>query len=233
MRVVARRPGARTRVDIRLNGDVLRVSTSNARGGVDIADIEIMVPRAMNLTLGRGDVDITVVGSEGQIAAENMRGKIDIDGGREGVVARSQFGSIRVRNTRGSVLAHSSHENVEVIQVAGDINAESNSKHITLTNVDSRNVRVSTIGGTIRFSGPLHEDGRYEFLAHAGSIFIHTTPPVHATVSVATVTGGFGSDFEYQVTERRRAGIFTAQIGKGGAQVQAESFSGGIMLKKQ
>src|SRR4029079_15819957 len=74
VRVVAR-PQRGSVVNVRSQGVVLSVSASAAsRSGIDLVDYEVTVPRRMDLTLGRGDVDITVRGSEGAIDARNTAG---------------------------------------------------------------------------------------------------------------------------------------------------------------
>ena len=89
----------------------------------------------------------------------------------------------------------------------------------------------NTVSGTIQFSGPLHEDGRYSLIAHSGSVFLRSTTAVNATVSVATVGGAFRSPLPHTVSERR-ASIFTARFGSGAAQVTMESFSGALVVEE-
>lgn len=231
VRVIAR-PERGTVVHAVLDGAVLRVQAQKPSGGVDLVDFEITVPRRMNLTLGRNDVDISVQGTEGSVIASITAGRIAVTGGRGALSLRSFQGPISVTGARGSVFAESSLDSVTLRDVVGDVDAKSNSNHLTLLEVDSRNLRASSVSGVIRFSGPLHADGRYSLTTHAGSVFVRTPLPVNATVSVASVGGGLSTRIPYTVTERRRASIFTARFGNGGAQVNLESFSGGIVLEE-
>jgi DUF4097 and DUF4098 domain-containing protein YvlB len=185
----------------------------------------------MSLTLGRNDVDITVHGSEGSVDASITSGKILIEGGRGTVSLRSFEGAIELRGARAAVTAESSMGPIRLSDIVGDVDAKSNANHVTLMNIDTRNLRASSIGGVIRFSGPLHADGRYALTAHSGSVFVRSPTPINATVSVATVSGAFSSALPYTVTEQRRKGIFTARFGSGGAQVSIESFSGGLVVE--
>lgn len=231
VRIVAR-PRARSGVAIRSTGSVLTVAGRTDGGVVDVVELEITAPRRMDLTLGRGDVDITVTGTEGEVDASNHAGTISVDGGRGVVALRSTLGAVMLRGARARMTVRSTHESVTVSDAQGDLEAESSSKHVTLSRIDSRNVRASSVGGVVRFSGPFHPDGRYSFASHMGSVWAWVPPPVGATVSIATVEGGFSTDLPYTVTERTRRGIFTATIGSGSAQVQMESFSGGIVLRR-
>ena len=215
-----------------LDGAVLRVGARVPGGGFDLVSWEITVPRRMGLTLGRGDVDITVHGTEGSVDATISSGLVRIEGGRGVVALRSFQGDLEVRGARATITAESSLGRIFVRDVVGDLDVRSNSNHVTLENVDSRNLRAASIGGVIRFSGPLHPDGRYTLTAHSGSVWVKSPTPINATVSVATVSGAFSSRLSYDITDRRRQGIFTARFGNGGAQVSMESFSGGLVVEE-
>lgn len=231
VRIVAR-PERGAAVQAVLEGAVLHVQARTPAGGIDLVDYEITVPRRMNLTLGRRDVDIIVHGTEGSVDASITSGKIVIEGGRGSVSLRSFEGPIELRGARAGVTAESTMGPITLRDIVGDVAVTSNSNHVTLQNVDTRNLRASSIGGVIRFSGPLHEDGRYALTAHSGSVFVQSGTPINATVSVATVGGAFSSALPYTVTERRRRGIFTARFGNGSAQVSMESFSGGLVVEE-
>jgi DUF4097 and DUF4098 domain-containing protein YvlB len=186
----------------------------------------------MSVKLGTGDVDVTVNGTAADVSVLNYRGTIDVTAGRGISSLKSTLGEVKVRGARGNVHAESTYENVTVEDVVGDVDVRSSSKHITLTRVDSRNLNAETVAGVIRFSGPFHADGHYAFATHMGSIWASVTNGIHATVSVATVSGAFSSSLPYRVTDRRRQGIFTAVFGNGDALVAIETFAGAIVIRE-
>lgn len=230
VRLVAR-PERGAVVTARLDGVVLRIGASAPGGGsgIDLVSYEITVPRRMNLTLGRNDVDITVTGTEGSVDASITQGKIAVTGGRGVITLKSVQGPIELSGARGTVHVESQTGQVTLRDVQGDVDARSNLYHVTLEQVDSHNLKASSVGGVIRFSGPVYADGHYTLTTHSGSVFFTSTTPLNATVAVATVTGAFAAQ-GYEVTDRRRAGIFTARFGNGAAQVSLESFNGGIVV---
>jgi hypothetical protein len=230
VRIVAKM-SANTRVNVSLDGAVLRISTSVRTGAVDVGDLSIMVPRAMSLTLGRGDVDITVQDSEGEVSVANYRGTINVSGGRRIISLKTNLGSIALKGARGRVDAVSANDEISMSDVVGDVRAVATNKHVTLDRVDSHNLQVESVFGVIRFTGPFHPDGRYSFTTHMGSIFANVVGDVDATVAVATVSGAFTSTLKYRVADKRRANIFTAVFGEGRAQVIMESFMGGMIVK--
>lgn len=219
---------ARGRVNVGLRGAVLRVAGANTT----VATLEITVPRRMALSLGEGDVDVSVRGTSGEVIVSTHAGRIEVDGGQGVITLTSSLGEIILRNARGRVSARSTHNSVTLSNVSGDIEAGSTDKHVTLTRVDSRNVRATTVGGVVRFSGSFHTTGRYVFSTHAGAVWATVPLPVHATVSVATINGAFSTDIPHTITDRQRRGSFTVLLGSGSAQVLMESFSGAIVLKK-
>src|ERR1043165_376740 len=76
VRVVAVRPSD-TRLLIDTTSGALRV---RSRGGRDpVVQYEMTVLRAMNLTLGRGDVDVDVAGTQGEIVAMVRKGSVTVD----------------------------------------------------------------------------------------------------------------------------------------------------------
>jgi DUF4097 and DUF4098 domain-containing protein YvlB len=164
--------------------------------------------------------------------ARNSTGTITIAGGRGTIAAESIDGPIVIGHARGRVSARSANAAVAIDSSSGDVDAQSTSSHVTLTGIETHNLRAVSVAGVVRFSGPLFPDGRYDLSSHSGSIWIKTPLPLNATVSVATVNGAFSSALPYDIVERRRRGIFTARFGDGRAQVSAESFNGGIVLEQ-
>ena len=231
VRVVAK-PSRGAAVSATLDGAVLRVSARTPEGRIDLVDYEITVPRRMDLKLGWGDVDIAVHGAEGAVEARNSRGTITIAGGRGTIAAESIDGPIVIRHARGRVSARSTNASIAIDSSSGDVDAQSTSNHVTLTSIETHNLRAVSIAGVVRFSGTLFPDGRYDLSTHLGSIWVQAPLPINATVSVATVNGAFSSALPYDIVERRRRGIFTARFGDGRAQVSVESFNGAIVLQQ-
>ncbi|HEY9517791.1 MAG TPA: hypothetical protein VIQ98_00935 [Gemmatimonadales bacterium] len=230
VRIVAR-PERGSQVSAALYGAVLDVRARTPTGGIDLVSYEITVPRKMNLTLGRRDVDITVHGTEGSVDASISSGMIVIEGGRGSVSLRSFEGPIELRGARATVKAESTIGRITLTDVVGDVDVRGNSNHVTLENVDSRNLRASSIAGIVRFSGPLHPDGRYALMSHSGSVFLRSAPPINASIDIATVGGAFNSAIPHTVTSRTRKGIFIARFGNGAAQVVMETFTGGLVVE--
>ncbi|MEJ7809826.1 MAG: DUF4097 family beta strand repeat-containing protein [Gemmatimonadaceae bacterium] len=220
-------------VHVESTAAVLSVRSAAARGRNNIVDYQITVPRAMSLTLGGGDIDITVAGSEAEIAANNREGKISVNGGRGVVSLRSTHGEVAVANARARIEVHALNGDIAITDAIGDIEAENADGSITLTRVDAARVSATTVDGEIYYEGPIRDGGRYSFTTHDNEVRLVIPGGVNATVTVATVTGEFHSDFPYEVREQRGRGRFSFVLGNGSALLELESFEGDIKLGRR
>lgn len=216
---------------VQASASLVSVWSSARRPNAAVA-LDITVPRGMGVTLGGDRVEITVNGGSGEVVARNGSGRIAVNGGSGLVSAESTLGDVDVSNARGRITARSHGGRVRVLRVSGDVEAESSQGHVVLAGVDATRLRATTTGGVIQFSGPIRAGGHYSFTTHDGSIRLLVPEPLSATVSVSTVSGGFSSDFPYQVRERRGRGLFTAVVGRGDATVDLASFEGGIVIRR-
>lgn len=223
-----------TTVDVHISATdaVVNVWGSASGGRFDDVSYTITVPRWMGMTLGSGDVEIAVTGTQGEVIARNYSGKITVVGGRGIVSVKSTLGEVSVSGAEGRISAQSTHAPVHIVEARGDVNAESSSSHLYLSKIDSRNVSASTVGGVIWFNGRFYDDGHYTFIAHDGSVFLSVTDPVNATLAISTVQGGFSSAFPVERRAGMRRGQFTVKVGTGAASVEVQTFNGGIVLKK-
>jgi DUF4097 and DUF4098 domain-containing protein YvlB len=201
-------------------------------GLFDEVDYEMHVPRRASLTLGTGDVDIVVDSIDGDIVARNYAGEIRMHQTRGTLSLKSTLGAITVRAARGPVTTEALQADVRLEQVTGDVTVRSTSNQIYLVDVTSNRISAQTVGGAIQFSGPIRRDGTYQFTSHQGAIILDVVGELDATLSVATVQGGFSSAFPTQMREQRRRGVFTTVAGTGAATLELETFSGGIVIRR-
>ncbi|MBA2304657.1 MAG: hypothetical protein H0W08_18770, partial [Acidobacteria bacterium] len=163
LRVQARHD-SRAKVNIRTTAAGVAIRTDNqARGSVDY---EISAPAWMAIKVVGTYNFITVEGSQSEVSAETTRGDVVIKGGTGSIVARSIQGEVIVEGVRGRLTASSINEGVRITGASGDISAESTNGDITLTQIKSQNVEVSTINGDVQFDGQLTDRGRYRFTTH-------------------------------------------------------------------
>jgi hypothetical protein len=220
---------ASTAIRTTLTAGLFQVSISGR--GVAECDCTLTVPRGMALTLGGGDTEISVTGTQSELMARNYSGRISIHGGRGKIGAESTLGEVVISNASGRVTAKSLHAAIRVSDVEGDIEAEGSTNHVYLTGISSHSVTASTVGGHVNFAGRFFDDGHYSFATHMGSIVLTAPAPVNARINVSTVRGAFSSALAYTRREGQRRGRFTVVLGSGTATVEAQTFAGGIMVR--
>ncbi len=232
---VRRRRGFR--IDAERSGAVLRVRRSVARGfeddiddDVDV-DFAITVPPYLDLDLGGLEVDVSVIGTAGDVSVETVEGAVLVRGGAGFVSVQSLDDDVRIEDARGRIHANSTGGNVWIRNVSGEVTAESIDGDIELENVDARQITANTVDGDVTFSGPIHDGGRYRFGTHDGDVTVWVPAGVNASVSVATFEGEFETSFPVILRGSQRY-RFNFTLGDGGAVLRMETFDGDIFLRR-
>lgn len=225
--VQVRATGGRYTVDHR-SGHV-EVETDWDHGDPGTVRFEISAPTWMALELSGVNTDITVVGSDAAINAESVSGNISVDGGNGIVELETVEGRVTVTGARGQIYASSVNEGVIVRNAGGPVHAETVNGPITLTGIESSDVDAETVNGTITFSGPIRDNGRYQFATHNGGVSVTVQDGANVAVSVSTFQGEFAADFPISFRGSRE-GDFSFSIGSGSAKLDIESFQGPIRL---
>jgi len=223
-------PQPNTRARIEASPTLVSVSGS-AGGRIDEAEYQVTVPRRMAVTIGGGDMAIDIAGCEADVTARNYSGKLTVAGVKGSIVLKSVLGEIAVQESTGSVAAQTQQAAIRLTDVTGSVNVEGTWNHIYLTRVNAKALTASTIAGVIWFSGPLHVDGRYSLSTHDGSVFFTLPQPVDATFHVSTVSGAFTTTLPSTREDGPRRGRFTVRVGKGSANVDVETFNGGVVVR--
>ena len=103
-----------------------------------------------------------------------------------------------------------------------------------LTRVDAKSLEVGAVNGDIRFEGTVSAGGQCQFATHNGNITMVVPENTNATFTVRTYNGEFSPDGlpVKAVGELRRGRRATYVLGNGGADIDLESFSGSIRLRR-
>jgi hypothetical protein len=223
-------PSSRTPVVVSVSGTTVSVRTEGRRGPASAVDLNITAPAWMSLDLSGVYADINVEGARGPITVETVQGEVDVTGGEGNVSLSSVQGSVRLRGGKGRIEVHSVNEDVTVLESSGEIRAETVNGEVILDKVDATSLDATTVNGDVKYDGPIHDGGRYSLSSHNGDITLAVAPGANAAVSVSTYGGDFESEFPVTITQGRKGKRFDFTLGKGGAQVELESFQGTIRL---
>jgi DUF4097 and DUF4098 domain-containing protein YvlB len=127
---------------------------------------------------------------------------------------------------------------IQVRGVTGGVEVKTVSGEIAVRDARSRLVRLHSTSGDISFDGTIDAAGRYELQTHSGDVDLTLPSNVGAQLTVATFSGELQSDFPLELlppgpgagSHGRR---FEFRLGRGGARIAAESFSGDITIRNR
>ncbi|HEX6643429.1 MAG TPA: DUF4097 family beta strand repeat-containing protein, partial [Gemmatimonadales bacterium] len=165
------------------------------QGGPRSVALELSVPAWMALELSGVNTDITVTGAGAGVSAETVSGRITLEGGNGIIELVSVEGRVSVTGFTGKLEAVSVNEGVLVRRGSGSIQAESVNGDVTLLDIRSADVDAESVNGSITFSGPIQDNGRYQFATHNGGVTVGVQEGADAVVSVTTFQGSFAAGF--------------------------------------
>lgn len=227
--------GSRDRVEIDVRGAVVRVKANRRYGLPSFVEYDITVPRTMAVDLDGVETDITIEGVGGDISAGSVEGGVTVRGAGGAVKINSVEGDMIVDGGRGRISVEGVDGSVQITGARGEITVETVDGDVTLENIESANVDVGTVEGTITYQGTIQDGGRYRLTSHEGDVVVTAPAGLNATVSVATFEGSFEADpaFRVQLTSARPGRRFSFTLGTGSARMELETFEGEIRLRSR
>jgi DUF4097 and DUF4098 domain-containing protein YvlB len=231
LRVQARH-SSRVSVDIQTANNIVNLRTRSG-GPSRTVDYEISAPVWMPIRVTGQFAYIGVEGVQSEVYAETVSGDIVVKGGSGFVTAKSIQGEIIVEDAKGKISAIAVNEGVRITGATGEISVDSTNGDITMTKIDAKSVDIGSVNGNIRFEGTMGDAGQYKFATHNGNITMVLPESTNATFTVRTYNGDFNSNLPTKaVGDIRRGRRATYTLGNGGAEVELESFSGNIRLRR-
>ncbi len=103
---------------------------------------------------------------------------------------------------------------------------------IYLEDLSATVVEVGSVGGRVFFEGPVVAGADYFLGSHGGTVTITIPESSNVSVSFTSVHGNITSDFP-GVPELERGARNRFTLGSGGANIEAETFGGRIVLRRQ
>jgi len=229
---VQARHSSRVGVDIQTSNNIVNIR-KRASGPSQTIDYEISAPAWMPIRVTGQFAYIGIEGVQSEVYAETVNGDVVVKGGSGFVTAKSIQGEIIVEDAKGKISAIAVNEGVRITGATGEIVVDSTNGDITMTKVDAKSVDVGSVNGNIRFEGTMANAGQYRFATHNGNITMVLPDSTNATFTVRTYNGEFSSNLQTKaVGEIRRGRRATYSLGNGGAEVELESFSGSIRLRR-
>lgn len=221
---------------IRVTSSRITIEAEGYRGRSGDSQYEISVPEGSRVILRSMNGSLTVRGVKGDVDLHTNNGDVTVTDAVGRVEMVTLSGDATVTRARGEVSATSLNGTVSINDVQGaSVVGESTSGDVEMINVTSPNVEATTVSGEVDFTGPIDPKGRYSFQSHSGTVTLNIPGSTSARFSIETFNGEVDSDFPYTLQpnrERRNGQRLEFNVGAGEARVTAESFSGGIVIRR-
>lgn len=217
--------GESREADIYRSGSVVRIRAGRRH---QEADLQLRVPRDVEIEIDGAEGDIHVRGFERGVTVETVEGDIEIEGAGA-VSAHSVDGDLRIRDVRGPVSVNTGDGDTRVERVGGPISVQGIDGDIIVLEARASEVLLSTVGGDVWYDGTVDPRGEYELATHDGDVTFAVPEGAGAQVSVFTWDGSLLPSFPIQL-RGTLGSVAEFTLGSGSARVQLESFDGDIHL---
>jgi hypothetical protein len=204
------------------------------------SEIQLDVPENAALSL-RGRETETSVDTLRKIVVTNVGGDISIRNVAQGVTAKTGQGDITVENSQGAMYLESSSGNVvafavEPAEVGDAFRAKTNSGAISLQKIGYRLADITSISGTVLFTGRLLMGGSFSFNTTNGAIRLAIPQDSSCRITATYGFGNFNSELPIKLlTEDNRPGpvkTVNAVMGSGDSTLRLTTNSGAIQIRK-
>ena len=194
----------------------------------EILELEVDVPRKWNRR-GHANLELRVPrGMNVEITASN--GKVCIESLRGAVRARSSNGSIDIADVVGDIEINTSNAKICCSCTHGRLVARSSNGKIELEE-HCGSVDASTSNGLIRASmDELGKDG-VQLATSNGRIVLELPEEVDAEIDVRVDNGVIRNDRPLCKSTRERSGQLRGRLGRGGALIKLRTSNGSICLR--
>lgn len=225
------------RVDFEGEGSTTRIEVVYPRSGrnVEGADLVVRVPAGSRIEAEGVSATVTVQNVRGEIDASSVSGNVTVTGGGRTVEAASVSGNVRIAASSTDLRAESVSGDVDVTGASGSIEAETTSGNINVAGRDASNVSLHSVSGRVGYTGSLARNGAVNIESFSGTVDFAVPANTIADFEATTFSGGISNDFnnERPRQERRHSGSeLEFSTGDNGAQIELNSFSGTIRIRR-
>jgi DUF4097 and DUF4098 domain-containing protein YvlB len=221
--------------------DRVRLGVDDVRGRLGDHEFDVAVPAGTRVRARSVSGSVVVTGIRADVEAQSVSGTVSVRDAQGRLELESVSGDVEGRNVSGDVRASAVSGDVLLRGVRGPVEAESVSGNIELAEIASEDVAAESVSGRLTFRGALAAAGRYRFETHSGDIRLEVPGAAKASVRFRTWSGEVDSDFAMtrgsgeesrggRVRDRDRGMSFT--LNGDGAQLELETFSGNVVIRK-
>jgi len=200
------------------------------------ADLVINIPEGSKLQVECISADVTASKLEAEVELASISGEVEFTGWCQNLELESISGDVVVDGGADEMTLESISGRVKGRGETAKINAESVSGGIQLDYETFLGLSAESVSGNIEIIGKLDSKCRVNCDVVSGSITLVVPGNVDATFEASTFSGGISNDFGQKATRTSKYAPgkeleFTN--GDGDADVELNSFSGDIRIRKK
>jgi DUF4097 and DUF4098 domain-containing protein YvlB len=218
------------RLEINEGAEVEIHEVRSARAGLERTEYRILVPVETSVTVVSDEADVVVRGVHGDVSVNVNHGRAEAHDVRGNVSLDSSSGDLLLESSVGRALLDSGPGRVTVRRFEGPVEVETVAGAVTLADLSSSSVRVTTSAGTIDYSGPLSDDAVLDFATQRGDVALRLPPETSASFEVGTVSGQFETTFDLGGVTPVQGESFTFTVGSSRPRVAIITYSGAIRI---
>jgi DUF4097 and DUF4098 domain-containing protein YvlB len=203
------------------------------------SDLVLNVPRGIALKLGVVSADATVSGVAGKsLDVSSVSGKLVLASDAPEININSVSGEVKFAASQVNAAAHAHLQTVsgdiDASRLGGRIKLETVSGEIILNASQVQDLETGTVSGDARLQLVPAAHAHLSLESMSGDIRLQLPEVLSAQVQAKTFSGNISSDYgKVQNKEHGSGSSLDARVGDGDTQINAQSFSGDIELRKQ
>lgn len=252
----AKEYASKVTIEIEKDGDILTIKTKYPKPSIKKLNVSItyklMIPNKADLDAGTvsGSVEAYKTGGStkvhtvsgkvrvedvaGVLRASTTSGTVSIARAAKGAKAHTVSGTLTIEDVDGDVDADCTSGRIRISNVKGSVMAKTVSGGITMENIEgAKVVKASVLSGNVKYEGDILSDGTYSFKSHSGTITLTIPADSAFDLDAKTFSGSISSDFEITMSGKISKKRIRGSVNGGGAELEVNTFSGSVRLKKK
>lgn len=230
---IRRSPGIR--VEVKASPRVVEIQTFRpARLALEDVDVEVLVPAETDVYVIGRQIDVHATGLSGSLELRSAGGSVSGTELSGTVIANSTTGDVTMTRTSGSLTIDATAGQVRVLGGEGSLRAESVGGDITVEDAAFASAELTTTYGTIRYTGRLSAEGRYDLASQDGAVELtYASGLAGAAFDVGTVSGPVELPTALGASPDVTGRVTRLSFGSGGPEVRIVTFSGAIRVRER
>ena len=197
--------------------------------------VKVPASASLDLSAVSANIDVTAMRGSASIEAESVSGEVSLRASStDKLEVSSVSGDVSFDGEAGRVDAESVSGDVQVTGASGDVSVETVSGSAIVRAATVTEFEAASVSGDIDFEGALAANGRMDVESMSGDVSLTLPADTSARVSAETFSGDLENDFGLAVEEEDGPGsTMHGKLGAGDANIDIESFSGDVNLRKR